>query len=984
VCTDDRLVIELVAKAPDIVTPTGISVDEQGRVWVIENHTHQRPPTYNGPPSDRIRIFSDFDKEGKATKITTYAEGFKNSMGLAHGKNGVVYFATRSEVYTLRDTRGAGVADEKKVIVKLESKGDYPHNGLSGFAFDGLDNLYFALGENLGESYKLVGSDGSSESGGGEGGSIYRCRPDGSKLTRVATGFWNTFHLTFDAFGRLFAVDNDPDSRGPCRLLHIVQGGDYGYRFRNGRKGLHPFTAWNGELPGTLPMVAGTAEAPSGILAYESNGLPEEYRGSLLVTSWGDHVIDRFTLFPRGASFGAKQQTLVRGSEDFRPVAIVQGPDGAVYVSDWVDKSYPVHGKGAIWRIRMKNPPKDDGLRASKVKSLEVDKLKRLMTDPRREIRQAAVEVLIDKSDPASKENNFSEALPGVKWDLSDRVALEVLWARAREQRRLFPRDSDAATKSLGEVLASCTHFWPAEERKNSSAVRAEAVRLYGILTEDEKPVLALLKDERDPHVRREAMALLRKKDSITSLVPMLADNDPFIAGTALDRLGSRGNTEFLRKYAFDKDAKLRLGVLLALRRAGEAEGREMLRAFLADADPEVRRAAIQWVGEERLKDYAEQLKVSAAKLPVTRELFEAYLASTDLLAGAKPNAIDEVGGERLIVPILQDAKQPAEIHAIALRMIRPDHAGVTLNLLEPLLADVKNPELRREAVRTLALRSDAASQKLLRSFAGKGVSAELHNEALAGLALSAESPETKRLLFEALNKIAQRRDALRSLREAAAEAKVEQEILAWWEKINQGPAPAERREVAGQVLLALRGSKSADIEKHRKALAAIAEKAPANEAEWKTLASQKGDSEAGRRLFFHKNGPRCFACHQVDGRGAKIGPDLSKIGRSAPRDKIIESILTPSKEIAPMFVAWRITTSDGKVHEGLIVEEGSIGGVPSSIKLADATGKITVIKRSDIEERHALATSIMPDKLVELMTPGEFVDLIAFLTSLK
>ena len=43
---------------------------------------------------------------------------------------------------------------------------------------------------------------------------------------------------------------------GRIRLLHVVEGGDYGYRFRNGRKGTHPFTSWNGELPGTLPMVA--------------------------------------------------------------------------------------------------------------------------------------------------------------------------------------------------------------------------------------------------------------------------------------------------------------------------------------------------------------------------------------------------------------------------------------------------------------------------------------------------------------------------------------------------------------------------------------------------------------------------------------------------------------------------------------------------------------------------------------------------------
>ena len=127
--------------------------------------------------------------------------------------------------------------------------------------------------------------------------------PTARALQRIATGFWNPFHLAFDAFGRLFAVDNDPDSRPPCRLLHIVAGGDYGYRYRNGRKGVHPFTAWNGELPGTLPMVAGTGEAPSGVVAYESDQLPPEYVGDLLGTSWGDHRIERFRLRATRASF---------------------------------------------------------------------------------------------------------------------------------------------------------------------------------------------------------------------------------------------------------------------------------------------------------------------------------------------------------------------------------------------------------------------------------------------------------------------------------------------------------------------------------------------------------------------------------------------------------------------------------------------------------------------------------------------------------
>jgi putative membrane-bound dehydrogenase-like protein len=969
VCVDERLVIELVAQEPDIVTPTGLAVDEQGRIWVIENQTHQRPPTYKGPPTDRIRVFSDFDAAGKAKKITTFADGFKNSMAIAFGKDGIVYFATRSEVYILRDKDGDGVCDEKKLIVKLESKGDYPHNGLSGFAIDGLGDVYFALGENLGAAYKLVGSDGSSESGGGEGGSIYRCKPDGSKLTRVATGFWNTFHLTFDAFGRLFAVDNDPDSRGPCRLLHIVQGGDYGYRYRNGRKGLHPFTSWNGELPGALPMVAGTAEAPSGILAYESNGFPAEYRGKLFVTSWGDHVIDAFTLMPRGASFGAKQATLVRGGENFRPVGIVQGPDGNVYVSDWVDKSYPVHGKGAIWRIRPKEKVKDDGLRASAVVKLDREQLKSaLRNDPRVEIRAAAAKAL-------ARGKDFKPLGEILEKDRNVRARMEALWALARH-----------GGQSSGDLFLAALE-------NSAPEVRAEALARWAELNPPARTienqaqwvsVLDRARADKSPHVRLRAMQQLTESEAIKLLIPLLGDEDPFLAGIALDRLGRKGNTELLRPHAFDKNPKLRVGVLLALRKAGEPEGREMIRAFLADSDPEVRRAAIQWVGEDRLKEYAPLLGASAAKLPITRELFESYLGALDFLQD-KRDANKETSGEEFVIKILQDAKQPREIHTIALRMIRPEHPGLTPALLKSFVSDPEQRDLRLEAARTLALRTDAPSQALLREISGvKDVAGMLREDAAAGLAQSAASAESQERLLGWLKAKETRRDAIRSLREVATQEAVEKTVLQWWDEDQPKLKSGERAELAAQMLLALRGSKSAEAEKRRSALARLATPRPTNEADWKKLLADKGDADAGRRLFFHKNGPRCFTCHRVDGRGGKLGPDLSKIGRSAPRDKLIESILTPSKEIAPLFVAWNIITSDGKTHTGLIVEEGSIGGKPGTVTLADAEGKIKIIKRQDIEERHALATSIMPDNLAELMTPREFVDLVEYLGSLK
>ena len=94
-----------------------------------------------------------------------------------------VFVATRSALYHLWDRDGDGQADGVQPpelptpFVRLDTPGDYPHNGLSGFAFDFTGNVYFGLGENLGANYRLIGSDGVTLSGGGEGGNIYRCRP---------------------------------------------------------------------------------------------------------------------------------------------------------------------------------------------------------------------------------------------------------------------------------------------------------------------------------------------------------------------------------------------------------------------------------------------------------------------------------------------------------------------------------------------------------------------------------------------------------------------------------------------------------------------------------------------------------------------------------------------------------------------------------------------------------------------------------------
>ncbi len=336
--------LDLLAEAPELVTPVGLAFDSKKRLLIIESHTHFRPKDYQGPKADRIRIFDETKPKGE--QFSTFYEGSVHTMSIACALDGWVYVATRAKIFRIRDSKKAGKADEEEILAHLDTTGNYPHNGLCGLCLGRDGWLYFGMGENLGIPYKLLPKIGPAHVGGGEGGNVFRMKPDGSQMARIATGIWNPFGLYQDARGRLLCVDNDPDAKPPCRLLHIVPGGDYGFQFRYGRAGNHPLQAWDGELPGTLPMIAGTGEAPCNLL---------EFHGRLWVSSWGDYRLESYTLEPLGATLKAERHIVVQGDQKFRPVGLTVGPDGALYFTDWVQRSYPVHGQGRLWRLTVKD-----------------------------------------------------------------------------------------------------------------------------------------------------------------------------------------------------------------------------------------------------------------------------------------------------------------------------------------------------------------------------------------------------------------------------------------------------------------------------------------------------------------------------------------------------------------------------------------------------------------------------------------------------
>ena len=344
--------VSLFAANPEIVTPIGIAVAPDGRVFVQENHTHKRNSDYEGPKTDRILVFEDKDNDGIADQRSVFYEGHTFSTDLLFGPDGHLYVSTRWFIGRFRDASKKTKAEgEPEKLIICETDGDYPHNGVGGLAIDPANPewLAFGFGENLGADYTFVGSDGVKLSGGAEGGSTYRCRTDGSKLTRQTTGHWNAFGMAYDLAGNLFSTDNDPNAIPPNRLLHIVPGADFGFEYRYGRSGLHPLVCWYGENPGTLGMIGALGEAASGLISHGP--------GKLLSASWTDNRVDLHSLTAKGESFTATREPFLSGPDEFRPVHFAYSADGRyLYFTDWVKLSYPVHGHGRIWRVEFKQP----------------------------------------------------------------------------------------------------------------------------------------------------------------------------------------------------------------------------------------------------------------------------------------------------------------------------------------------------------------------------------------------------------------------------------------------------------------------------------------------------------------------------------------------------------------------------------------------------------------------------------------------------
>jgi len=135
------------------------------------------------------------------------------------------------------------------------------------------------------------------------------------------------------------------------------------------------------------------------------------------------------------------------------------------------------------------------------------------------------------------------------------------------------------------------------------------------------------------------------------------------------------------------------------------------------------------------------------------------------------------------------------------------------------------------------------------------------------------------------------------------------------------------------------------------------------------------GDRERGRTKFVDA---KCATCHQVNGVGSHLGPDLSEIGRSRPAGVLQQSLVDPTSRMMPINRPVRIVTKDGRTITGRRLNEDTF-----TVQLIDDKEQLLSLTKADLREFTILKTSTMPS-YKDTFNAQEMADLLAYLVSLK
>jgi cytochrome c oxidase cbb3-type subunit III len=155
---------------------------------------------------------------------------------------------------------------------------------------------------------------------------------------------------------------------------------------------------------------------------------------------------------------------------------------------------------------------------------------------------------------------------------------------------------------------------------------------------------------------------------------------------------------------------------------------------------------------------------------------------------------------------------------------------------------------------------------------------------------------------------------------------------------------------------------------------------------EVKAPATALGSAAQGKELFF--GDANCALCHMINGKGGRLGPELTGVGGSRTREAIIDSVRNPSnrlawgltestKEFPQEYESVTVVTADGKTIKGVTLNEDSF-----SVQIMDAGEHIHLLEKDKLRSFQKSRQSAMPKYDADVLSDKDLEDIVAFLVN--
>lgn len=952
--------VNLFAAEPQIARPITMAFDDRGRVWVVESTNYPNEVLNPEKGADKIKICEDTDGDGLADKFMVFAEGLNIPTAILPVADGAIV-GLAPYIMHFRDTDGDGVSDKRDVLYAGFGRSD-THAVLSNFrpAADGW--IYATVGYSAG--VVEVGEVKHRLSAG-----VFRFKPDGTGFEILTPTESNTWGLGFDESGNLFiSKANDAHSlllAIPNRFYEQVRGwSGAGNEMIADHKHFHPVTRHIRQVDWFDGYTAAAGQT-----VYTARSFPKEFwnRAAFVCEPTG-HLIHTDFLVPKGSSFVARDGYNLLASSDpwCAPIEAHVGPDGAVWFLDW-------------YNYIVRHNPTPAGF--------ETGKGNAYVTDQRDYVRGRIYRIAYGDA-TATEEPELATA------DLTSLVtALEhrnLYWSdRAREEllrRASSARDevrtlvADAIKRDgMNRFMLVKQGLWILQRTETSNEPSQEfgTAILVGLMSDDAA-------------VRRATIAVMPRtaelRDSILD-AELLADSDPFVRRDALLALaempGSPRAATALAAFANNPHSADRW-TLDALTSAASKSDFDFLGnilgsgpmddAIIPNASKVTKIISNHWargeVNSERFAALSKSMRDSRTNSAIMGAIVEGW---SEAKATALP--LDE-SSERALADLLPrlDASAQMKLAALAHDWNATGALGDAVKnqrvSLETKLADATAPDTERiSAARLLArIAADDSCIDTILSRITPQTSPELASgwiEALSerdsdtvGTKLAAVwpalSPSMRNAAFEVLSR---RAEWTRALVTAISEA-----------AIPSGDLNVEQRQ-------RLLGHPDKDISDLARAVLSSSSAASNEDREailtrLLPIAKQHGDKTRGSEVF-EKN---CVQCHTFNGRGNKVGPELTGIA-ARTREEILTDVLDPNRSVEGNYRQWVVETNDNIMLTGRLARESR-----TSVELLDAQGQLHTLERVNLKELRQSKLSMMPEGFEDLPA-DDLASLLDYLT---